>query len=62
MAVKTGSDVVMRGTEAREPLVEVSLFLTAERIEALKALSKQRRESVAQILRGWIDQGLCGAN
>lgn len=62
MAAKMGSDVAIRGTDAKEPLVEVSLFLTPERIEALKRLSQQRRESVAQIVRGWIDEGLGGSN
>ncbi len=62
MAAKMSSDVVRRGTEHREPLVEVSLFLTRERIEALKVLSQQRHQSVAQIVRGWIDEGLGGLN
>jgi hypothetical protein len=58
MAAKMSSDVVTSGTDVREPLVEVMLFLTRERVEALKVLSRRRRQSVAQIVRGWIDEGL----
>ncbi len=41
-----------------DDVVEIGLFLPAHRAEALIALSRQRRQSVAQILRGLIDQAI----
>ena len=41
-----------------DDVVEIGLFLPAHRAEALIALSRRRRESVAQILRGLIDQAI----
>ena len=41
-----------------DDVVEIGLFLPAHRAEALIALSRQRRQSVGQILRGLIDQAI----
>ena len=41
-----------------DDVVEIGLFLPTHRAEALIALSRQRRQSVAQILRGLIDQAI----
>ena len=41
-----------------DDVVEIGLFLPAHRAEALIALSRRRRQSVAQILRGLIDQAI----
>jgi hypothetical protein len=53
-----GSDAVKSGVSARLPddVVEIGVFLPAHRAEALMALSRQRHQSVGQILRGLIDQ------
>jgi len=42
-------------------VVEIGLLLPANRVKALVELSKQRQESVAQILRGLIDRALTDA-
>lgn len=39
-------------------VVEIGLLLSANRANALLELSKRRRESIAQILRGLIDRAL----
>jgi len=44
--------------DAYGEVVEVPLLLTTQRAEALVALSRQRRQSVGQILRHLIDQAL----
>lgn len=41
-------------------VVEIGLLLPASRAEALLALSRQRHQSVGQILRGLIDQAISG--
>lgn len=46
------------GPSAADPVVEIGLLLPAKRAEALIALSRERRQSVAQILRGLIEREL----
>ena len=58
MAAKAGIDALTLGMGRRDDVVEVALLLPAHRAEALVALSRQRRESVGQILRGLIDRAL----
>ena len=41
-----------------DDVIEIGLFLPARRAEALIALSRQRRQSVGQLLRGLIDQAI----
>ena len=41
-----------------DDVVEIGLFLPSHRAEALIALSRRRRQSVGQILRGLIDQAI----
>jgi hypothetical protein len=41
-----------------DDVVEINLLLPANRAEALLALSRQRRQSVGQILRQLIDRAL----
>lgn len=55
-----GSDAPKTRTTTRlsDDVVEIGLFLPAHRAEALIALSRQRRQSVGQILRGLIDQAI----
>lgn len=57
----------LNGKDAHEPggfsrisdeVVEIGLFLPAHRAEALIALSRQRHQSVGQILRSLIDQAI----
>ena len=55
-----GSDAskIRTTTRLSDDVVEIGLFLPAHRAEALIALSRQRRQSVGQILRGLIDQAI----
>jgi hypothetical protein len=46
------------GAGVSDEVVEIGLLLPAHRAEALLALSRQRRQSVGQILRGLIDQAI----
>jgi hypothetical protein len=46
------------GPAMTDPIVEIGLLLPAKRAEALIALSRQRGQSVAQILRGLIEREL----
>ena len=57
-AQKQGSDAETFGKYGRDEVVELAILLPAGRAEALVDLSRKRRESVAQILRGLIDQAL----
>lgn len=45
-----------------DEVVEIGLFLPARRAEALIDLSRRRRQSVGQILRGLIDQAIASAD
>lgn len=52
------SDAAPLGPDTSPAVVEIALLLPANRAEALIALSRRRHESIAQILRQWIDRGL----
>ena len=58
-----GSDAQTSRTTPRlaDEVVEIGLFLPAHRAEALIALSRRRKQSVGQILRGLIDGAIAGA-
>lgn len=58
MATIPGIDVINPGTSSDQPVVEISLLLPANRLEALVALSRLKRQSVAQLLRNLIDRAL----
>jgi hypothetical protein len=58
MASKQGTSASPFGTGANEGIVEVSLLLPVGQVEALLDLSRQRRQSVGQILRGLIGRAL----
>jgi len=60
MSPLCGIDANKTRTASRisDEVVEIGLFLPAHRAEALIALSRQRRQSVGQILRGLIDQAI----
>ncbi len=58
MATIPGIDVINPGTATDQAVVEISLLLPANRLEALVALSRLKRQSVAQLLRGLIDRAL----
>jgi len=58
MAVISSVDASKTGRPSRNEFVELSLLLPAGRVDALVALSRSRGESVAQLLRRWIDEGL----
>jgi hypothetical protein len=59
-----GIDASKTRTPSRisDDVVEIGLFLPAHRAEALIALSRQRRQSVGQILRGLIDGAIASAD
>ncbi len=59
-AAQMGGDAAILGKTPSDEVIEVSLLLTASRMEALVALSRQRQQSVGQILRGLIDRALAG--
>ena len=46
------------GSGVSDEVVEIGLLLPAHRAEALLALSRQRRQSVGQILRSLIEQAI----
>jgi hypothetical protein len=46
------------GSGVSDDIVEIGLLLPAHRAEALLALSRQRHQSIGQILRGLIDQAI----
>ncbi len=58
LAQARGIDATRSGTARPEDLIELSLLLPAHRVEALVHLSRARQQSVAQVLRGLIDQAL----
>ncbi len=62
MAPLIGRDVSNYRTSPRigDDVVEIGLLLPANRAEALLALSRQRHQTVGQILRGLIDQAISG--
>ena len=47
-----------KGIPRQDEVVELGLLLSATRAEALVALAKRRNSSVAQVLRGLIDNAL----
>ncbi len=58
-----GSDASRLSTTPDVPddVVEIGLLLSSRRAEALLALSRQRHQTVAHILRGLIDQAIANA-
>jgi hypothetical protein len=62
LAAKLSSDVAIPDKTVLEDVVEVALLLPADRLEALVALSRRRRQSVGQILRGLIDRALASSD
>jgi hypothetical protein len=58
MAANQGKCALSLGTLGQDEIVELALLLPARRAEALLALARKRRQSVAQILRHLIDQAL----
>ena len=58
MAPSDGTFAKSSGTAASGDVVEIGLLLPAEWADALLEISKRRRQSVGQILRGMIDRGL----
>ena len=48
----------LKGTPRQDDVVELGLLLSATRAEALVALARRRNSSVAQVLRGLIDNAL----
>lgn len=57
-ASKMSRDARFPGMDAENEVIEVPLLLTTQRAEALVALSRQRHQSVGQILRNLIDREL----
>jgi hypothetical protein len=64
MAPLIGSDAAKSriGGRISDDVVEIGLLLPAHRAEALIALSRQRHQSVGQILRGLIDQAISASD
>jgi hypothetical protein len=62
MAPFLGTDATKSRTtpQISDDVVEIGLLLPAHRAEALLALSRQRHQSVGQLLRGLIDQAITG--
>jgi hypothetical protein len=58
MAAFSGSTASQLGGVSHEDVVEIGLLLPANWAEALVELSRRRRQSVGQILRGWIGRAL----
>jgi hypothetical protein len=58
MAPFPSFDASKLGMAMRGEIVEIGLLLPAGRADALLELSRRRQQSVAQILRGLIDQAL----
>ncbi len=60
MAPIYGRDSLKQGQTSfiSDEVVEIGLLLPAHRAEALIALSRQRHQSVGQILRSLIDQAI----
>ena len=60
MAPLNGRDAFKTGAtpSISDEVVEIGLLLPAHRAEALIALSRQRHQSVGQILRTLIDQAI----
>jgi hypothetical protein len=55
-----GSSASKIGTVPFGEVVEIGLLLPAGRAEALVQLSRQRRQTVAQLIRSLIDDALAG--
>lgn len=58
MAPSEGTSAKRFGMGATDDVVEIGLLLPASWADALLELSKRRRQSVGQLLRGMIDRGL----
>jgi hypothetical protein len=58
MAATTGSTDARLGTRRAEEVIEIALLLPATRMDALLDLSKNRGQSVGQILRSLIEREL----
>ena len=58
MAPIQGTRATGLGSPTMNDVIELSLLVPAKKMEALMALSEQRRETVGQILRQLIDRAL----
>ena len=58
MAATTGSDDARLGTPIADEVTEIALLLPTHRMNALLDLSRNRGESVGQILRNLIEREL----
>ena len=58
MAPTDGTIAKKLGTFGSSDVVEIGLLLPSTWADALLEISKRRRQSVGQILRGMIDRGL----
>lgn len=58
LATKMGMGVGSASNTTHEDVVEVMLLLTASRMDALVALSRNRGQTVGQVVRGLIDREL----
>ena len=54
----TSTSAAELGIPMRGEMIEVNLLLPAQRLGPLLHLSRQRGQSIAQLLRLWIDRGL----
>ncbi len=62
MVARKGTDVERLSTRQEDEVIEVALLLPSTRLEALMDLSKNRGQSVGQILRSLIERELTVTN
>ena len=62
MVARKGTDVERLSTRQEDEVIEVALLLPSTRLEALMDLSKNRGQSVGQILRSLIERVLTVTN
>ena len=62
MVARKGTDVERLSTRQEDEVIEVALLLPSTRLEALMDLSKNRGQSVGQILRSLIERDLTVTN
>ena len=62
MVARKGTDVERLSTRQDDEVIEVALLLPSTRLEALMDLSKNRGQSVGQILRSLIERELTVTN
>lgn len=58
MALFPSSNATVLDTPRRGGMTEINLLLPSPSVEALRDLARRRRQTVAQLLRQWIDLGL----